>query len=227
MIPVITIDGTSGVGKGTVAKLMAQQFGWHYLDSGAMYRVLAWAALHEAINVDEHAKIQHLLDTIQITMPIGTEDHQVHIFCNEHEISGQIRTEEVGNMASKISALPFVRTALLQLQRDFQKTPGLVTDGRDMGTVVFPKAPLKLFLAATPHERAKRRAKQLKEQGIDVSLAEIESQLRARDERDQNRAVAPLRAASDAIQIDTSDLSIDQVLAKALELAHNKLGILP
>lgn len=222
-VPVITIDGPSGSGKGTIAYRLAQGLGWHYLDSGALYRAIGWAVLDENIDPDNHAKLKDLLTRIQIEMKESGAEYT--LFVNGKDITSLMRSEEVGNISSKISAIPIVRAALLQKQRDFQKSPGLVTDGRDMGTIVFPQADLKFFLTADLKERAKRRVKQLKLEENDASLREIEEFLARRDQRDENRAISPAKPASDVIIIDTTRLSVPQVLEKVSEHVAARLGV--
>lgn len=220
--PVITIDGPSGSGKGTIACRLAQKLGWHYLDSGALYRAIGWAVLHEGIESHDHAGLENLLKHLEIEIKESGPEYR--LFANGQDITEAMRTEEVGNTSSKVSAIPMVRAALLQKQRDFQKSPGLVTDGRDMGTVVFPKADLKFYLIADLKERAKRRLKQLKLEENDASLREIEEFLAARDQRDENRAISPAKPARDVIIIDTTFLSVQQVLEKVSEHVAAVLG---
>lgn len=209
--PVITIDGPGGSGKGTVASRLAKQLGWHFLDSGALYRLVALAVLAECgdQSVDDSSigQIARNLDA-----DFQYRDGAVVILLNGQEVGDQLRTEAVGNMASIVAAIPQVRSALVDRQRAFQRPPGLVADGRDMGTVIFPDAPLKVFLTASAEERAKRRYKQLKEKGENVNLSRLFREIEERDERDRKRSVAPLRPASDAIVIDSTELSVPEVL---------------
>lgn len=217
--PVITIDGASGTGKGVVSQLVAKKLGWNLLDSGALYRVLALAAQKHGVSLDNEPGLTVLaefLDVQFIATEIGVPPK---ILLEGQDVTETIRTEKMGNAASKVGTLPAVRTALLSRQRAFQETPGLVADGRDMGTVVFPHAELKIFLLATPEERAERRYNQLKEKGINVTLSDLVEELRERDKRDRERAVAPLRPADDAINIETDHLTIDQVVARVLSEA--------
>ncbi len=208
---IITVDGPSGSGKGTLALRLAESLGWHFLDSGAIYRVLGLLVEREGISGDEVDKITDLARK----MPLSFDGERALI--GSEDITAEIRTEKAGNRASKVAAIPEVRSALLDWQRDCAKSPGLVADGRDMGTVVFPQAQVKIFLTASPEERAKRRYKQLKEKGLGVNLADLISEIRERDERDSQRATAPLRAADDALILDSTQLSIDEVYAQAME----------
>lgn len=215
-IPILTIDGTSGVGKGTTAAQIAQQLGWHLLDSGAIYRALAIAAFQQNIPLDQEVELEKLAKTLDLRF--GVEKGESMVFLNNQNISQQIRSEEAGNAASKIAVFQLVRTALLVRQRAFAQPTGLVADGRDMGTVVFPNAWLKIFLTASIEERAKRRYNQLKKKGIHTPLFTLISALNERDARDRLRAVAPLQPASDAIIIDTSQLSVDDVINEIMQL---------
>lgn len=211
-VPVITIDGASGTGKGVVTHLVAKKLGWNLLDSGALYRVLALAAQKHGVAFDNEPPLKVLAEHLDVQF-IATESGEPPIILLEgQDVTDTIRTEKMGNAASKVGALPSVRTALLSRQRAFRELPGLVTDGRDMGTVVFPDAGLKIFLTASPEERASRRHNQLKEKGINVNLGDLIEELRERDKRDQERTVAPLRPAEDAIIIDTDHLTIEQVV---------------
>lgn len=214
--PVITIDGASGTGKGTVTHILAKQLGWRLLDSGALYRVLALAAQKHGVSLDNEPALQVLAEHLDVQFVAAETSSPPRILLEGQDVTDTIRTEKMGNAASKVGALPAVRTALLSRQRAFRETPGLVTDGRDMGTVVFPDAQLKIFLIASPEERAQRRFKQLKENGISVNLGDLVEELRERDRRDQERAVAPLRPAEDAVSVDTDHLSIDQVVERIL-----------
>lgn len=207
--PVVTIDGPGGAGKGTISRLAAQRLGWHYLDSGALYRLLAMAAQRRQIPLDDELALASLARQLDIRFGTGNDDS---VWCDGEEVSALIRTEQAGSCASLVAAIPAVRDALLQRQRDFCQPPGLVADGRDMGTVVFPQAPVKIFLTASAEERADRRYKQLIAKGIDVKIGDLLADIRARDERDTQRAVAPLRPAEDAFSLDTTCLSISQVL---------------
>jgi cytidylate kinase len=214
--PVITIDGASGTGKGVITQLVAKQLGWKILDSGALYRVLAVAAQKHGVLLDNEPALKVLAEHLDVQF-IATEIGALpKILLEGQDVTETIRTEKMGNAASKVGALPSVRTALLSRQRSFQEEPGLVADGRDMGTIVFPNAELKIFLTASPEERAERRYNQLMEKGINVTLSDLVEELRERDKRDHERSVAPLKPAADAIIIDTDHLTIEQVVAKVM-----------
>lgn len=217
-IPVLTIDGPSGSGKGTVAQLVAKQFGWHYLDSGALYRVLAQAALKHNIDLDDESGVASLAAELDVSFDLS--DDTLHVLLEGEDVSTLIRSEQAGNAASKVAALPAVRAALLQRQRDFRQAPGLVTDGRDMGTVVFPGATYKVFLTASAEVRARRRHKQLKEKGISSNLADLIAEISERDLRDSQRAVAPLKPAETALLLDSTRLGIEAVLQQVVALCH-------
>jgi CMP/dCMP kinase len=222
-IPVFTVDGPSGSGKGTVSRLIARAFEWHFLDSGALYRVLALAAMKHGIALDNEEGLEILAGHLDV---VFTQEEPFAIMLEEEDVTYDIRTETCGSAASLVAALPRVRGALLERQRAFLEVPGLVADGRDMGTVVFPQADLKLFLDASVEVRAKRRQIQLKEQHIDVSLDSLLTDITARDVRDRQRVIAPLVAAKDAVILDTSALSITAVFEKVLEAARAK-GFVP
>ena len=211
---VIAIDGPSGSGKGTIAGLLARQLGWKLLDSGALYRLLEFAARNHGISLNNEDALKTL--AAHLDVQFFAEDGGQRIVLEGEEVTDLIRTEQVGDGASQVAALPCVREALLQRQRDFLDEQGLVADGRDMGTVVFPRAPLKVFLTAGAEERARRRFQQLKDKGEDVTLASLLDEIRTRDERDTQRAVSPLKPAADAIVLDSTELSIEQVLERIL-----------
>lgn len=219
--PVITIDGASGTGKGTVSQILAHRLSWNFLDSGALYRVLALAAKKHSVDLNNEKALEVLGEHLDVQF-IANPDKSPKIILESEDITQNIRTETVGNMASIVAALPAVRASLLSRQRAFREAPGLVTDGRDMGTVVFPDAEHKFFLTASPEVRAERRYKQLKEQGLDVNLGSLLEELRQRDKRDSERAVAPLKPAEDAIIIDTDHLAVAQVVEKILEEISRK-----
>ena len=219
--PVITVDGPSGSGKGTISRLLADHLGWHFLDSGALYRLVALDAINRDIDLADEAAVAELARRIEVKFISNNPLHDPLIMLNNKDVTGEIRTESAGNAASKVAALPLVRAALLQRQRDFQQAPGLVADGRDMGTTVFPTAKLKLFLTASAEERAKRRHKQLKEKGINVSLCALVKDIAERDERDGSRAISPLKPAKEAVIVDTSIMSIDDVMAKLFEFVKD------
>jgi len=212
--PVITIDGPAGSGKGTIASLVAQQLGWHTLDSGALYRLTALVALQQNIASDNEVALSQLAKNLDVVFDTG------EIYLAGYCVTLAIRAEDCGNMASKIAAIPSVRSALLQRQRDFQQAPGLIADGRDMGTVVFPYAPIKIFLTASAEERAKRRLNQLKQNKINASLTRLIKEIKARDARDMNRQSSPLKAADDAVVIDSSFMTIVEVVNQVMSLTQ-------
>ncbi len=214
--PVLTIDGPSGSGKGTIARLLAKRLGWHLLDSGALYRITALAAQRRGIDLQDAAAIAKLAAHLDVRF-VGEDE--TCVLLDGEDVSLLIRSEQAGEAASVIAAHRSVREALLEFQRDFAAAPGLVADGRDMGTVVFPDAPVKIYLDASAEVRGARRYKQLNEKGLDANLAQIIDDIRRRDERDMQRAVAPLKAADDAHVIDSSFLTVEQVLAECLALA--------
>jgi len=211
-IPVITIDGPSGTGKGTIAQRLAKMLNWRYLDSGILYRALAWKVLSSQVSPEDEAALSDLLAAVTVELVSAKPSDPAQVICSGDDITNHLRLEEVSAMASKIAAKQAVRDRLMQLQRSMRKPPGLITDGRDMGTVVFPDATIKFFLTASEDVRAQRRFKQLKDQGNDVSLREIRTELQRRDQRDASRDIAPMRAAPDAIMVDTSTLAIDEVM---------------
>jgi len=220
--PVITIDGPSGAGKGTAARLVAEQLGWHLLDSGAIYRVLAVATQHHHLAVEEEEPLIPIAAHLDVQFEI-TNNGDSKVILEGEDVTNTIRTEEVGAIASKVAAFPRVREALLRRQRAFRLAPGLVADGRDMGTVVFIDAPVKVFLTASAEERAERRFNQLIEKGFDVKITRLLDDIRQRDERDQNRSVAPLVPAEGALILDSTELSIDEVVNEIMLFANEKL----
>ena len=209
-IPVITVDGPSGTGKGTICGFLANWLGWHLLDSGALYRIVAHLAMVKGVELDNEDELAEIAASMNIRFEKGADEVLV-ILDGRKDISGAIRTEICGNAASRAAALKKVRQALLNKQREFKQLPGLVADGRDMGTVIFPEARLKIFLTASPEERALRRYKQLKEKGNSVNLQRLSADIRERDARDQGRIVSPLIPAPDAVVIDTSEHNADEV----------------
>ncbi|SIT08710.1 (d)CMP kinase [Neptunomonas antarctica] len=219
-VPVITVDGPSGSGKGTVCRLLAKSLGWLLLDSGALYRLTALAASHHGVSIDDEEALVVLAAHLDVRFT--THDDVVQIILEGEEVTQAIRSETVGNDASVIAAIGSVRTALLERQRAFVEMPGLIADGRDMGTVVFPDAPLKIYLDASVEERASRRYNQLINKGLDASLGVIMNDLQERDARDMNRSVAPLKPASDALVLDSTSMTIEAVLNTVLEEVRHK-----
>ncbi|MGH8426712.1 MAG: (d)CMP kinase [Gammaproteobacteria bacterium] len=217
-IPVIALDGPGGAGKGAVGRAVAARLGWHYLDSGALYRLAALAALRHGLAPTDTAAVAALIPGLAIEL----DDPMVRL--DGEDASAAIRTEEVSRYASAIAGAPVVRAALIGRQRALRRAPGLVADGRDMGTVVFPDAQVKLFLTATPEERARRRYKQLKEQGIDANLSRLARELRERDARDAGRETAPLKMAPDAETLDTTGESLEWVVNRVIALAADAIG---
>jgi CMP/dCMP kinase len=223
-VPVITIDGPSGSGKGTISRALAKALGWGLLDSGALYRLVALAGRQASVALDDGPALARLAAEFDIRFGSNESDEEV-VWLAGREVTSAIRTEEAGNDASKVAALSPVRAALLDRQRRFAVFPGLVADGRDMGTVVFPGADLKIFLTAGPAERALRRYKQLKEKGVTANLAALSLEIAERDKRDMSRAISPLVASADAVTVDTTGMSIDAVLGRVSDLARGRLLI--
>ncbi|MFT0141170.1 (d)CMP kinase [Alcanivoracaceae bacterium MT1] len=217
MIPIIAIDGPVSSGKGTVARRVASALGWHLLDSGALYRVLGLHARHQGVALDNKLELVDLAENLPVRFVERGGDTRVVL--KETDVSEEIRQESVGELASQVAVLQPVRDALFARQRAFAQAPGLVADGRDMGTVVFRDAPLKIYLTASAEERARRRYNQLKEKGFDATLAALVEDIRTRDERDMKRSVAPLKPAEDALELDSTDLTVDQVVARILDEA--------
>lgn len=220
--PVIAIDGPSGVGKGTLSQSLAAQFGWHLLDSGSLYRLTALAAIRHGISLQDSHRLAEVAAHLEVEF-IMTNSAKMLILLEGEDVSDSLRSEASGSAASLVAALPAVRQALLERQRAFRRSPGLVADGRDMGTVVFPDAEVKIFLTASAEERAIRRYKQLREKGMDANLKKLAEEIAERDDRDVNRKVSPLRPASDAETLDTTGLSIAEVKARALAIIDKRI----
>jgi cytidylate kinase len=216
-VPVLTIDGPSGAGKGTVSRAVAKKLGWNYLDSGSIYRSLAIAALKQAVDLADEAVIVNIAQAMMLEFDC---DDELVVRLDGEDITSQLGLESTGNAASIVAALPEVRRVLLQKQKDFKQLPGLVADGRDMGTVVFPDAEYKVFLTASAAERARRRYKQLIEKGNDANLIQITNEIEERDRRDMERKTAPLAMANDALYIDSSDMTLNSVIEEVLNLIH-------
>lgn len=215
--PVITIDGPGGSGKGTVSRILARRLGWHFLDSGALYRLVGLAAIRHAVALDDEDGLTRIASGLDVHFDANGGE-QAEIILEGVDVSQILRSESSGEAASRVAVLPGVRAALLQRQRDFRLAPGLVADGRDMGTVVFPDARLKIFLEASQAERAARRYKQLKDKGMDVSLEALLREIEARDARDSGRAAAPMRPAEDAVIVDTTHMDISAVVNEIQQL---------
>ena len=216
--PVVAIDGPSGSGKGTIATAVARNLGWHYLDSGAIYRVLGHLAYTQGIGLDDEGGLVSLAENLDLSFREGD------VWLNGALIGNVIRTEEAGRRASLVSPIPAVRKTLLKWQRRQARMPGLVADGRDMGTVVFPTANCKIFLTASAEARAERRFKQLRDKGFDVNIAQLFKEITERDERDANRKLSPLKPAEDAIVLDTTDLSIEDAVSRVLDQVSRSLS---
>ncbi len=215
---VLTIDGPSGVGKGTVARIIAQQQGWHLLDSGAIYRAFALAVDARNTDITDESALEAIANNLDLEFKTKADSELVSVYLDGQDVSKVLRTEQTGEMASKIASIGVVRAALLKRQQAFAKAPGLVADGRDMGTVVFANAPFKVFLTASAQERANRRLKQLQSQGSEGIISQILADVVARDERDSSRKHSPLKPAKDALIIDTTELSIDEVITQVVKL---------
>lgn len=220
-IPVLTIDGPSGSGKGTISRAVADRLGWHYLDSGAIYRAVGLAAAWEGVDLSDAEAVAQCAARTEIRFETA-ESGELHVIVNGKDATRQLRMETAGAAASAIAAHPPVRAALVELQHRFRRLPGLVADGRDMGTVIFPDAPYKVFLTASAGERAKRRHKQLKEKGVSVNLDSLLHEIAARDERDAGRAVAPLKPADDAVVVDSTGTPITEVIERVLSVLPEK-----
>ncbi len=220
VIPVLTIDGPSGSGKGTISRAVADALGWHLLDSGALYRAVGYAASMAGLDLSDAAAVTRCAETTKIVFRDPKDGGETRVVVNGHDATDEIRTETCGATASAIAAIASVRAALFDKQRSFRKAPGLVADGRDMGTVVFTDAAYKIFLTASAEERARRRYKQLKEKGLSVMLASLLREIQARDERDATRKVAPLKPAAGALTVDTTAVGVDEVIARVLAVVH-------
>ena len=223
--PVIAIDGPSGSGKGVITQKLASHLGFHILDSGALYRLIGLAARKHGTDLNAEEKLADRARNLDVRFkPTGNAEEPLHILLQGEDVTAQLRTNEAGVDASKVAALQSVRQAIGALQRSFQQPPGLVADGRDMGTVVFSDAVVKIYLTASAEARAQRRYNQLKDKDISVNLHALFQSIQARDERDMNREVAPLKAAEDAVIIDSTELNIDEVFEQVLSIVNEKLG---
>ncbi len=220
MVHILTVDGPSGVGKGTIARAVAKTKGWHLLDSGAIYRAFALAVNNRGIDINNHHELESLAKNLELEFFTESDSDLVSVLLDGVDVSSEIRKEETGEMASMVASIGIVRAALLERQRMFAKKPGLVADGRDMGTKVFSEAKFKVFLTATPQERANRRLKQLQQMGSQGIISQILADVVARDERDSSRKHSPLRPAEDALIIDTTELSVDEVITKVMTLVE-------
>ena len=222
-VPVMTIDGPSGSGKGTISRAAARALGWSLLDSGALYRLVALAGLRAGISLDDGPALARLAEGLDLRFGSDSALEEV-VWLDGKEVTSAIRTESAGNDASKVAAFPVVRAALLERQRRFAVAPGLVADGRDMGTVVFPRAEVKFFLTASADERAARRHKQLKEKGVAATLAALSLEIAERDLRDTTRSASPLVASADAILLDTTGMPVNSVVERVLAVARERLS---
>ncbi|HEX6612761.1 MAG TPA: (d)CMP kinase [Rhodanobacteraceae bacterium] len=218
IVPVLTLDGPSGSGKGTIARAVADRLGWHLLDSGALYRAVGYAATQAGMDLNDGAALARCAEAVDIGFRDPGDGGETRVLVNGLDATDALRTETAGTAASAIAAIPAVRKALVARQLAFRKPPGLVADGRDMGTVIFPDAAHKVFLTASAEERAQRRYKQLKEKGLEVTLPGLLHEIEARDARDAARAVSPLKPAADAVLVDTTGTPIPEVVAKVLSL---------
>lgn len=223
-VPVLTIDGPSGSGKGTISRAVARALGWHFLDSGALYRAVGLAAIYAGIATEDSAALAQLARKVEIRFE-DRGDAEPLIWLGAREVSAEIRSEQAASAASKVAAVPEVRAALLQKQRDFERPPGLVADGRDMGTELFPHAGAKVFLTASAEERALRRCKQLSEKGLQANMLALLREIEERDRRDMQRPVAPLVAAADAVVLDSTGMSIHEVVTRVLHHARERFSL--
>ncbi|WP_342221090.1 (d)CMP kinase [Candidatus Fukatsuia endosymbiont of Tuberolachnus salignus] len=221
IVPVITVDGPSGVGKGTLCNALAELLKWHLLDSGTIYRVLALAASHHQLDINTEEALVPIAANLDVCFV--SNNKQLQVILEGEDVSNEIRTEAIGNRASQIATFPRIREALLRRQREFRKKPGLIADGRDMGTVVFPDAPVKIFLSASVEECARRRTLQLQEKGFNVNFERLLVDIQERDNRDRNRSVAPLVPAADALVLDATKMSIEQVFTESLAYIRKKI----
>src|SRR5690554_3924233 len=217
--PVIAVDGPGGSGKGTITQMLARKLGWHLVDRGALYRLTALAATGQGVALDDEVGLVNVAATLDVAFEPTGEGRPAKVVLAGEAVTSAIRTEPCGDNASNVAVIQPVRAALLQRQRDFRQLPGLVADGRDMGTVVFPDAPVKIFLTASAEERARRRYNQLMQAGVDVNIDALLEEIRVRDERDMNRSAAPLKPADDAQVIDSTGLSIEEVLDRCMAAA--------
>ena len=220
IVPVLTIDGPSGSGKGTISRMVADALGWRMLDSGALYRAVGFAAGMEGLDLSDADAVTRCAQETRINFRASADGGETHVIVNGMDATDELRSETCAAAASAVAAIPGVRAALFNKQLSFRKAPGLVADGRDMGTVIFPDAPHKVFLTASDEERAKRRYKQLKQKGLDVTLSTLLREIQARDVRDASRTVAPLKPATDAVVIDSTGMPIEAVVAAVLKLVR-------
>ncbi|MGX5201687.1 (d)CMP kinase [Aliikangiella sp. IMCC44632] len=222
---IITVDGPSGSGKGTISQMLAEHLGWHILDSGALYRVLGIAVKRHAIDINNHQDVAQLARNMDVHFESNPKTNEVEPILEGENLAKLVRTDEAGQAASQVAIISEVREALLQRQKDFYSMPGLIADGRDMGTVVFPQAPVKIFLTASPECRAERRYKQLINKGVSANMRALLDSIKERDERDRNRPVAPLVPAEGAFVVDSSNLSLSEVMTQVLDFASKSLPI--